>query len=256
MANYSTLLKTWGDTGSEYPDGYSYIEGEQPVDSWDNFLISNVISDLDSLISTTNKRIESDSGASGNEPTSPEASHFYHDTSNERVEYWDSTAGRWKGLLTTDGDTMAGILDMGGYQITDGTGTLTLDGVVNASGTLNYGGNEVLTTALEGDTNGLNADTVDGFHADELGVDFEDSGTVIVSSGTAANFTGNLSVTDDGDGTVTIDDSHNHDGRYARLYDGVQAPVYATLSDVPSGISKGEMVFNDNDNTLYVEDGT
>lgn len=91
---------------------------------------------------------------------------------------------------------------------------------------------------------------------DSLGLNMENNGGTVLSSATAADFTGYLSVTDDGDGTVTIDDSHNHDGRYARLYDGVQAPVYASLSDVPSGISKGELVFNDNDNTLYMEDGT
>ena len=54
MANYSTLLKTWGDTGQEYPNGYSVVEGEQPVDAWENFAKYNLIEDVHHLISLTN----------------------------------------------------------------------------------------------------------------------------------------------------------------------------------------------------------
>ena len=41
---------------------------------------------------------------------------------------------------------------------------------------------------------------------------------------------------------------------FAKLNAGVQAPVYASTSDVPSGIGKGEFVYIDGDG-LYVEDG-
>jgi hypothetical protein len=54
MPNYSTSLKTWGATGQEFPDGYNYEEGEQPVDAWDNFFNSNVIDDIEHLIDVTN----------------------------------------------------------------------------------------------------------------------------------------------------------------------------------------------------------
>jgi hypothetical protein len=57
MPNYTTNLKTWGDTGAEHPDNYSYVEGEQPVDDWDNFFNSNVINDIEHLISVTNSPI-------------------------------------------------------------------------------------------------------------------------------------------------------------------------------------------------------
>jgi hypothetical protein len=82
----------------------------------------------------------------------------------------------------------------------------------------------------------------------------EEDGTTLVSNSTGINFTGHLNVIDDTDGTVTIDPTHNHDGRYARLYDGVQAPVFATVGDVPASISKGELVYIDGEG-LYVEDG-
>jgi len=62
MVNYSTLLKTWGDTGAEHPTGYSYQEGEQPVDGWDNFVTHNIIKDLNHLISTTNNDLVERSG--------------------------------------------------------------------------------------------------------------------------------------------------------------------------------------------------
>jgi hypothetical protein len=54
MPSYSTNLKTWGSSGQEYPDGYNYEEGEQPVDAWDNFVTSNLIADIDHLVSVTN----------------------------------------------------------------------------------------------------------------------------------------------------------------------------------------------------------
>lgn len=57
MPNYSTDLKTWGSSGEEPPDNYSYVEGEQPVDAWDNFFNSNVVSDIEHLIDVTNNEL-------------------------------------------------------------------------------------------------------------------------------------------------------------------------------------------------------
>jgi hypothetical protein len=54
------------------------------------------------------------------------------------------------------------------------------------------------------------ADTVDGKDSSQLGSGASDGGTEIVSPATDFNFTTNLSVTDDGDGTVTIDGTHSH----------------------------------------------
>lgn len=50
-------MKTWGATGQEYPDNYNYVEGEQPVDAWDNFLTSNVINDVQHLVDATNNEL-------------------------------------------------------------------------------------------------------------------------------------------------------------------------------------------------------
>jgi len=63
MPNYSTNLKTWGATGQAFPDGYNYEEGEQPVDAWDNFFNSNVISDIEHLINVTNNDLVATDGS-------------------------------------------------------------------------------------------------------------------------------------------------------------------------------------------------
>lgn len=54
MPNITTNLKTWGSTGSEYPDNYNYAEGEQPVDEWDNFFNSEVETAIGELITAVN----------------------------------------------------------------------------------------------------------------------------------------------------------------------------------------------------------
>jgi len=49
----------------------------------------------------------------------------------------------------------------------------TVDGDLDVTGTLSESSNEVLTTADEGTGNGLDADTVDGFNASQLGTSFD-----------------------------------------------------------------------------------
>lgn len=131
MADYDTLLKTWGATGSVYPSGYSYVEGEQPVDDWDNFFAYNSIEDISHLISLTNERIESGSGTSF--PTSPETSHGFYRSDNERLYTWNSTQTEWDGLLKVNGDTLEGDLDAGG-NVLSGIGALNLAGDTDLSG--------------------------------------------------------------------------------------------------------------------------
>jgi hypothetical protein len=57
MPSYNTNLKTWGSTGQEYPNNYDYVEGEQPVDAWDNYFNYNVVEDIDHLINVTNNEL-------------------------------------------------------------------------------------------------------------------------------------------------------------------------------------------------------
>jgi hypothetical protein len=131
MADYDTLLETWGSTGSKYPSGYSYIEGEQPVDDWDNFFAYNTVEDIDHLIALTNDRVESGSGTSF--PTTPETSHAFYRSDDERLYTWNSTQQEWNGVLKSDGDTLQGDLDLGGHVL-KGIGDLPLDGKLDTSG--------------------------------------------------------------------------------------------------------------------------
>jgi hypothetical protein len=112
MANYTSNLKIWGSTGEAYPDGYSYIEGEQPVDAWDNFFAYNTQQDIDHLIQLTNDRIETDSGDASSFPSNPESSHLYYNEEDERLNYWDTDANAWEELIKRSGDTMTGDLTL------------------------------------------------------------------------------------------------------------------------------------------------
>lgn len=176
MTNYTSNLKTWGDTGEEFPNGYSYAKDEPPVDVWDNFVNYNLIEDTTHLVSVTNRRIESAKGDSVSFPASPEDSHLYHDQEDESLHFWDATAGDWHRVLAADGDQMDGTLDMGGHQLYDSTGNLRLGGNVEVP-------------------------------------------------------SGKLSVSE-----------------------AVGNATYATSTDVPS-LSEGEMVYVQDENALYIEDG-
>jgi hypothetical protein len=131
MANYTSDLKIWGSTGEEYPDGYSYIEGEQPVDAWDNFFAYNTQQDIDHLIQLTNERIESDSGNSSNFPSNPDGAHLYYDTENERLNHWDSDIQDWHGLVKKSGDTIDGSLDADSLSVTTQFGNAVYTSTAN-----------------------------------------------------------------------------------------------------------------------------
>lgn len=100
MTNYSSNLTAWGSSGSEYPSGYSYMEGEQPVDAWDNFFNSNVYNDLDHLIDLTNSRL--DSTRSSAQPTSPTAGQEWYDVDNGELGFYDDVGAAWKTVATQD----------------------------------------------------------------------------------------------------------------------------------------------------------
>jgi hypothetical protein len=147
MSSLSSSLKQWGATGSEYPNGYNYLEGEQPVDEWDNFLTYNLIEEVHALQSVVNDRMESDVTGGGSHPGSPEVGHVSHRTdpsnlpsSDEATFVYDGSNSVWHRLMQADGDTMTGVLDMGGYKIHDTQGRLTLGGNVGVSGNLEVTG--------------------------------------------------------------------------------------------------------------------
>lgn len=231
MPNYTTLLTTWGDSGTKYPSGYSYIEGEQPVDAWDNFLIHNVVKDLQSLIDTTNDD-----------------------------------------LLQRSGGSLASDLTVGDNALVSGAGSvdfsgtrITVDAILDVLQNLEIGGNILMsaTGTVDGvDLSELKSDhdTLSGSHAtleSSYGSHAGDNSahhTRYADSEaiSAINAQAQLSVDISGDAN-TLDglDSSN----FARLRDGVQAPVFATLGDVPAGIGKGELVFVEGEGKLFVEDG-
>lgn len=138
MANYSSNNKSWGATGSEFPDGYNYIEGDQPVDAWDNFRVNNELNDIEHLISLTNKRLESVSGSS--HPSSPETGHLSHRTDSpgsgtgEQTFVYDGSSSSWERLMKASGDTMEGRIDTGGYAIESSTGKVTVANALEANG--------------------------------------------------------------------------------------------------------------------------
>lgn len=109
MADYTSNLKSWGATGQEFPDNYSYIEDEAPVDDWDNFLTNNLISDVRShLIPLTNSRIESDSGTT--RPSSPEDGHVFYDSDAPVLEQYRAADSSWH-ALALDEDLDAHVAD-------------------------------------------------------------------------------------------------------------------------------------------------
>jgi hypothetical protein len=63
---------------------------------------------------------------------------------------------------------------------------------------------ELNESGVFGSSSGIDADTVDGVEASELGSDVSDDGTTVTSSSTDLNFTDNITASDDGDGTSTI----------------------------------------------------
>jgi len=276
MASYSTNLKDWGETGTEYPDGYSYTEDVPPVDVYDDFLAHNTIEDIQHLISLTNDRIETDSGAAGGEPASPDSSHLYHDQGNERLEVYDPDKGSWYSHLRRDGDSMSGVLDMNGYKIHDGTGTLTLGGAVNASGTLTYGTNEVATrTWVNSNADVPNADNADYAHnADQLdgndasafatsghGHSASDLSGVSADSVSGAHHSKTTSSDIDHDSTVGGTDSSAHHSRYtdseargaieSGAVDGVNFNNIEDVSEMELGIDKSEGLLVDYGSGTY-----
>jgi len=72
-------------------------------------------------------------------------------------------------------------------------------------------GDGTATVAInDGPGSGLDADTVDGVEASELGSDVSNDGSTVTSSSTDLNFTTGITASDDGDGTSTIELTADH----------------------------------------------
>jgi hypothetical protein len=228
MANYTTLLNTWGDTGTAYPSGYSYLEGEQPVDAWDNFLIYNVVDDLQSLITLTNDRIETSKGTDSGFPASPEASHLYHDTVNEALHFYDAGESSWHRVLAADGDALEGALNFSGFAAQN-------VGPMDLAGTMDVAGQDVVDggTTIYDASSGMfsDADKVDGKDATELTVSVLDNGSHVLDFADL-DFDSGISATDNGDGSVSIDvdPTYSNDTHTAVAEDG--STVYGSINEI------------------------
>jgi hypothetical protein len=139
--------------------------------------------------------------------------------------------------LDSDND---GVVDEADYAY-DANATLYKGSDIDSNGDGTVDAAEFATNAEYADSAG-NADTVDN-------QDWADIKNWVNTQSDVPNaeYADNAGDADTLDG---IDSSE-----FARLYDGVKTPVYASKSDVPNGIGKGELVFIDGDG-LYVEDGT
>lgn len=120
MPSYQTSLKVWGAAGQEPPDNYSYEEGEQPVDAWDNWFNSNVVSDIEHLIDLTNNQLDSSYG--GSEPSNPEDGELFYTTNAGALRWWNSTSDVWEEVFPRSGGHLEGDVDLDGNDINDLTG--------------------------------------------------------------------------------------------------------------------------------------
>jgi hypothetical protein len=252
------------------------LEGEQPVDDWDNHVAYHTIKDIQHLIGLTNDRIETDKGTT--KPGSPESSHLFSDEDDGTFHYYDSNASAWHRLLKADGDSLSGALDFSDYAAQN-VGSISmsgdvdlqsndlLDGVtkvwdsvnshvpqsvlerdsltVTAGDHLSGGGSVALGGSVtlnlsDGPGSGVDADTLDGLHAEDVGVDIEDSGAVVVEPSTGINFTGHLDVLDDGDGTVSIDPTHTHSLSEVTDFSSDSQNIYVQSSE-PSSPSTNDL---------------
>jgi len=133
MANYSTNLKTWGSAGSEHPDNYNYVQGEQPVDEWDNFLTYNLIEDVDHLISLTNGRIESSVDSSF--PSNPEPGEMVYEPTLRKLNVYDDVSSEWNTLMMSTRPVLRANMNVNGNEIENlAGGDVTIDDHISVNG--------------------------------------------------------------------------------------------------------------------------
>jgi len=95
---------------------------------------------------------------------------------------------------------------------------LVLAGPVSGSGSISGDGSFVVTDNSLGESEVINliqsqnidADTLDGFDASQLGIDVSNNASTIVSNATDINFGSGLTAADDSDGTSTVSISTDH----------------------------------------------
>ncbi len=244
MSNYSTNLKDWGAEGTEYPNGYSYLEGDQPVDAWDNYFNYNVINDIQHLIGLTNDRLESDTGSS--HPSSPEVGHISHRTDTpikgkETLYHYDSTNSEWHRLMKADGDKMTGNIDMGGYSINDTSGTLTLNSDVHGTGSVTVDGKSTFNDSISIPDSSIDANSVkaDGSSLTKKYFQSSENGEAV---------TGSLSIV----GIVGLDNNETMEVTQAAMIKHDLSPVSSGIDLVLStGTNKRDTLLSGDGSTIF-----
>jgi len=143
-----------------------------------------------------------------------------------------------------DADTVDGIEASNIYtdeEAQDAVGTIVNDGLQydDANNLVNVLAGNALTI----DTNG-NIDVVESniSHDNIAGVSSSDHHTRYSDSEAQAAVSGS---------------NHDHDARYANTDSGgTEHPSYPTLSDVPTTVTAGDVVYIEDEGRLYIEDGT
>lgn len=94
MTNYTTVLQSWGDSGTAYPSGYSYTYQVPPIEEYDNYAMYHSIEALLHLIDLTNERLDSSKSATA--PSSPTDGELWWDTTNNVLKIYDADFAGWK----------------------------------------------------------------------------------------------------------------------------------------------------------------
>lgn len=187
MASYSTSLKTWGSAGAEYPDSYNYVEGEQPVDDWDNFFNAEVVSNITTIVSALNDDVVQVDGSNA-----LTANLDVGDNDLLNVGSIDGGADTEVTVVAGD-DVKLGndLLAVGGELIWDESAShipnarLETTSLTVAGNSVSLGGStgvalgdlSDVTATGEGAGNGFDSDLLDGREAADLDPSFNDGAT-------------------------------------------------------------------------------
>ena len=222
-----------GDSGTEPPSDHDFQNNQRPDAQNFDWFWSTVINRINGIISEFNRLDSNDDG---------------------KVDAADQADN----ADTVDGEHAGAFADAGHDHNHD-----ELTNVGSSDHHSRYTDSEAVVavnaqTSLAVDITG-DADTVDGEHADAFADAGHDHNSRYYTKSEAdSNFVGSHNhdsryyTESEADSNFAVS-GHNHDGRYARLFDGVQHPVFSSVSNVPT-LSTGESVVVDGDG-LYIEDG-
>ena len=250
MPNFTNNFPDWGDTGTSPPNGFQYSSGDQVREDHLDYLWYEVDTLAESLLNEFERYDSDNSGVV------------------DEAEVAQSLVGGTDAISYKGND-----IDVDGDGVVDFAETSTLvkgndidsngDGTVDeADSALTYKNNDIDS---DGDGTVDEADSALTYKGQDI--DSNGDGTVdeadYANDADASTYKGN-DIDSNGDGKVNsaefADDADTVDGveeaQLANENVGVKHPVYATTGDVPTSITKGEVVFIDADNSLYVEDGS